>query len=602
MKKRNDHNVMSNILFTLKNIWRVDKGLLLAMIAMVASLVLQPLIAIYMPKFIIQYFEENRSLENLLFLIGQLGLASLVVGQLKSFSDGYFPRKSAYYRSMKLASEMALATLHVNYKYLSSEEGQDQVGKARRAMSRPAGGIQHMVNMIVQASANLIGAVVYILILSSLNPLIIIALIACGIVSYIAGNSVNKYRLKINDELTKIDKKRRYVNESTRDIKFAKDIKVYGMYEWLKNLGHKYIEDQNTIEKKISFREFLSHLVDGMIALLRDGFAYLYLIYLVINGSIEVSEFILYIGSIAGFSIWVSGLVSNVISLGADSIQVSDFRVFMDIAYGNMKDRLPHQKIETPITIELKDICFSYNDKKIYDHFNLKIEAGKKIALVGVNGAGKTTLIKLIMNLIEPDSGQILINGIDHKQIDMLQYFELFSVAFQDALVLSYGIDANISMKSSEDTDQDKVDECIKLAGLEEKVTSLKAGKFTSAGRYLDTDGTELSGGERQKLILARALYKDAPILILDEPSSALDPIAESDLYEKYHDMTKDKTSIYISHRLSSTKFCDHVLLLENGRVVEEGKHEDLMSLNGKYAQMFDVQSHYYKDEVEVVS
>ena len=249
------------------------------------------------------------------------------------------------------------------------------------------------------------------------------------------------------------------------------------------------------------------------------------------------------------------------------------------------------------MSIEFRHVDFAYGDHVIFKDFNLLIEKGKKVALVGINGAGKTTLVKLLLNLTAPDSGEILLDGIDSKQIDLKQYYSQFSVAFQDALILAYGLDVNISMKDSKDTDQQKVDQVIQTAGLSQKVNSLKKGKFTSSERYLDSEGTELSGGERQKLILARALYKAAPILVLDEPSAALDPIAESNLYEKYHEMTKNKTSIYISHRLSSTKFCDEVLLLDEGRIIERGSHSELMQQKGKYAHMFGVQSHYYRQD-----
>ncbi len=603
MSNKPKHGVFSNILFIIKNIWRVDRFLLLAMTALVFAMVVQPLIVIYMPKFIIQYFEESRPVKDLILLVVYFGIVTLIVGQIRSFADGYTPRKIAYFRSMKLGSEMALASLNVHYKYLSSEQGQLEIGKARQAMNRGNVGVQDIVIRIVECSANLFGAILYIIILSSLNPLIIIGLIGCGVVSFLAGNRVNKYRLQSKDAMNKVQKKRHYVTDSTRDIKYAKDVRMYGMFEWLVAYGEKYINEENEWEKKISFKVFLSSIADGLIAFLRDGFAYIYLIFLVVNGSLTVSEFILYIGSITGLSMWVSSFVNNAIILTADSLQVSDYRVFMDKAEENLNSNLPNIDIKTPISIELKDVSFSYNDHVIFKNFNLKIEEGKKIALVGVNGAGKSTLVKLILNLIEPDSGQILINGIDSNDIDMIQYYKQFSVAFQDALVLAYGIDVNISMQPSEETDQDRVDEVIKIAGLEEKVSNLKQGKFTSAEKYLDSEGTELSGGERQKLILARALYKDAPILILDEPSSALDPIAESELYEKYHDMTMNKTSIYISHRLSSTKFCDEVLLLDNGHVIERGTHEALMNINGKYAEMFQVQSHYYNDqEIEAVS
>ncbi len=596
------YGVLSNIKFTLKNIWRIDHMLLITMIAMIIVMVVQPLIAIYMPKLIIQYFEESRPVKDLLLLISVFGVVSLFVGQIRSMSDGYFPRRKSHFRSMNLGSEMCIAALHVQYKYLSSEQGQLEMRKARHAMSRTSTGVEDIVFRIVECSANLLGAVVYIVILSSLNPLIIFGLMFCGIVSFAAGNSVNKYRQNNKDTISKIRKKHAYVIDATKDVKYAKDIRMYGMFEWLVSLGQKYIDDEMSWEKKISTRVFMSSIADGIVAFLRDGFAYIYLIMLVLQGSLAVSEFILYIGSIIGFSMWVSNFVSNTIILSADSLEVSDYRVFLDKVDENKKSKFPDRIIETPITIELKDICFSYDDKVIFDHFNLKIEAGKKLALVGINGAGKSTLVKLLLNLFEPDSGQILINGVDSKEIDINNYFDQFSVAFQDALVLAYGIDVNISMKRSEDTDQQKVDKVIKIAGLEEKVKSLVNGKYTSAEKYLDSEGTELSGGERQKLILARALYKDAPVLILDEPSSALDPIAEAELYEKYHAMTENKTSIYISHRLSSTKFCDEVLLLDNGHIVERGTHEELMTIDGQYAHMFNVQCHYYQEEVEVVS
>lgn len=572
------------------------------MIGLSLVMVLQPLIGIYMPKFIIQYFEDGRSIRDLLILIASFGLISLLVGQIKSMADAYFPRRKSHFRSMNLGSEMCMASLNVDYKYLSSEQGQLELRKAQHAMSRPSVGVEDIVFRIVECSGNLLGAIVYMIILSSLNPLILIGLTLCGFISFLAGNRVNKYRQKHKDTMSKIQKKHAYVIDTTRDIKYAKDIRMYGMFQWLVSLGQKHIDDEIKWEKKITSRVFKSSLVEGLVAFLRDGFAYIYLISLVLRGSMAVSDFILYIGSISGLSMWVSNFVKNAIVLSTDSLQVSDYRVYLDKVDENKNEEKPDVNLQGPLSIELKDISFSYGDKVIFNNFNLKIEANKKIALVGINGAGKSTLVKLILNLLAPDSGQILINGIDSRKINIGKYFDQFSVAFQDALVLAYGIDVNISMKTSQDTDQERVDKVIKISGLEDKVKRLAKGKYTSAEKFLDSEGTELSGGERQKLILARALYKDAPILILDEPSSALDPIAEADLYEKYHDMTKDKTSIYISHRLSSTKFCDEVLLLDNGRIVERGTHKDLMNLNGQYAHMFNIQSHYYQEETEVIS
>ena len=591
------YGAMSNITFTLRSIVRINKTLLLSMILLVFSMVAQPVVAVYMPKFIVQFFEEERTIQDLLLLVAVFGIVSLILSQIRSFADGYFPRMKSMYRSMCLGAEMCLASMQVDYKYLSSEQGQLESQKAQRAIGSTTTGVEEIVTRIVECSANLLGAVVYIFILSSLNPLVILGLAVCGTISFLMGNLVNRYRIKHMDEISKTGQKLYYLTTSTTDVMYAKDIRMYGMYDWLSSLLRNGFEQSFDWEMKVAQRMFWSEVVDGLIAFVRDGFAYLYLISLVLAGTIPVSAFILYISSIAGLSMWVSGFAKNAILLNTASIQVSDFRVFLEKSEEHLHDGLPKAEFTQPMQIEFRHVDFAYGEHVIFRDFSLVIEKGKKVALVGVNGAGKTTLVKLLLNLTSPDRGEILLNGVDSRKVDLKQYFSQFSVAFQDALILAYGMDVNISMRNSEDTDQTRVDAAIASAGLTEKVKTLKKGKFTSCEKYLDSEGTELSGGERQKVILARALYKAAPVLVLDEPSAALDPIAESNLYEAYHEMTKNKTSIYISHRLSSTKFCDEVLLLDGGRIAERGTHNELMQRGGTYAHMFDVQSHYYRQK-----
>lgn len=225
----------------------------------------------------------------------------------------------------------------------------------------------------------------------------------------------------------------------------------------------------------------------------------------------------------------------------------------------------------------------------------LTIRAGEKVAIVGLNGAGKTTLIKLISGLLDPSDGQVLLNGVDIREFNRGDYYSVFSTVSQNFSVLDTTIAENVS-QTVKPFDRAKVEKCLDLAGLSQRIGQLSAGIDTKLGKKLWDDGLELSGGEIQRLMLARALYRNAPILVLDEPTAALDPLAENDIYLKYNEMTENKTSIFVSHRLASTRFCDRILFIGNGGIQEEGSHEDLLALGGAYSDLFQVQSRYYRD------
>lgn len=226
------------------------------------------------------------------------------------------------------------------------------------------------------------------------------------------------------------------------------------------------------------------------------------------------------------------------------------------------------------------------------DHFNLKINAGEKLALVGVNGAGKTTFVKLLCGMYEPDEGRILIGGIDRNEFPKEELYELFSAVFQEPFILPVTVAENLTFER--DYDSKKAWDALERAGLSEKFHEKGVTMDTFFDKDMDEDGIELSGGEEQRFLLARALYKDAPILVLDEPTAALDPIAESEIYDNYAQYSEGKTAVFISHRLASTRFSDRIVLLGEGGILEEGSHQELMDLKGAYANMFEVQSRYY--------
>jgi ATP-binding cassette subfamily B protein len=248
----------------------------------------------------------------------------------------------------------------------------------------------------------------------------------------------------------------------------------------------------------------------------------------------------------------------------------------------------------------MEHVSFRYPDTEndIIRDLNLTVRPGEKLAIVGLNGAGKTTLVKLLCGLLDPTEGRVLLNGRDIRGFNRRKYYDLFSAVFQEFSVLDVTVAEEIA-QTTEDIDYDKVADCVEKAGLPAAIAQLPQGYETHVGREVYLDGVLFSGGQTQRLMLARALYKDGPILLLDEPTAALDPIAENDIYMKYSEMTHKKTSLFISHRLASTRFCDRIIFVSDGGIKEEGTHESLLQLGGAYADLFEVQSRYYREGKE---
>ena len=270
----------------------------------------------------------------------------------------------------------------------------------------------------------------------------------------------------------------------------------------------------------------------------------------------------------------------------------------MELDIIKKEDTIPLPKADAYV-IEFKDVSYKYlkAEKYALRHLNLKINAGERLAVVGLNGAGKTTMIKLLLRLYDPTEGVITLNGVDIKKYDREEYYKLFAPVFQDVETFAFPIAENVSMKTGADTDKDRVVKALDEAGLKEKIEGLKKGIDTYITNIVEDDGIDLSGGEKQKLALARALYKDADVVVLDEPTSALDAIAEQQLYERFDRMIGKKSAVYISHRLASTRFCDNIAMFKDGEMIEYGSFDELMSKNGEYANMFNIQAKYYNED-----
>lgn len=348
-------------------------------------------------------------------------------------------------------------------------------------------------------------------------------------------------------------------------------------------------------------RKYAVDVSDALFVAARDILAYGILTAGVLNGSFSIAEFTLGLGVVTGLAEWFENIRYYISFLLEGNLMICEYRKMMDYPNRFLREEgmsVPASWYRQLPEITFQNVSFHYEEdgEEILKDISFSIRPGERIALVGNNGAGKTTLVKLLCGFYHPTGGKILIGGHSIEELNLDEYHDLLAVIFQDVNSIPISIACNVSGCAEEETDLEKVRVCLRRAGLRKDVEALEKKELTNLTQTFDPDGIQLSGGMMQKLMLARCLYKDAPLLVLDEPTAALDPIAESNMYEEYKTATQGKAALFISHRLASTKFCDKILFLENGRIVETGTHDELLQKNGKYAEVFAVQSQYYKE------
>lgn len=391
-----------------------------------------------------------------------------------------------------------------------------------------------------------------------------------------------------------LDRRLWYLVKEMRDLGAAKDIRLYGMIDWLRQVFKDNLTARMRLHTKRSRYQYLFLVIINLVNTAFTGFIYYYLIMRYLTGTIDISGFILYFGLITGFNSWLMSVVDGIEELHRILLNIDDLRSFHGIP-DRLRENIVGKDADPENSIRFEHVSFGYQkDKYVMRDMNFYIEPGEKIAIVGLNGAGKTTLVKLLCGLYTPNEGHIYIGGREVREFDREELFGKIAVVFQDIYILPTTIERNITL--SDKTDSQKLENVLQLSGLKDKVNVLPRKEKTVLVKSVLEEAVELSGGEMQKLALARALYKGGELFVLDEPTAKLDPLAENEMYIKYNTLTKGKTSIFISHRLSSTRFCDRILFLQDGMITECGTHDELMALGGAYANMFETQSHYYRE------
>ena len=594
------YNIFQNTVYAFKNIWKNgQKSHVIVTAAKIPINFIVTVIALYTPTIILNRLEFSENIQQIIAVIAVLLIAAMVFDIADNFMDAKNSFTLAYKIWAYYSRKRYQKYLETDYELLEDPEFQDKNAKIGQICESDHAPITKLPEYFTLFIINIFSFILFAGVISILNPLILLLLSITVFINYFMIKSVKNYEHKIQNKKISIHRKIWYLVNLSTNFNHGKDIRLYGMNEWFHKMSGMLIGEWHEVKKEVEQKHFGAALVNFLILFFRDGGAYIYLIYKAAAGEINAGEFVLYFSAIGQFAGWFSRLIDTWLNIHTASLQYSDMREFFEIENKNNHGiGISVPTSSDGVSIELKNVSYTYPkaENPVIKNVSVKIEAGEKIALVGLNGAGKTTLVKLICGMYTPITGEILLNGHKVNDYNINDYYSLFSAVFQHFRFLPVSIAQNISIVTKAQTDMKKLERCIELSGLKEKIDKLENGADTMLIKEINPGGTELSGGEQQKLMLARAIYKDAPILILDEPTAALDPIAESELYMKYNEIAKNKTSIFISHRLASTKFCDKIILISDGEITEIGTHDELVKKGGKYAELFEIQSHYYKD------
>lgn len=507
--------------------------------------------------------------------------------------------KTLFLLRIDMGMDFFRKTVWMDGQSLESAQGQKKRKDAGRNLYSGNGqGIEAYTKAWCDLVMQLIGLVLYGAIVGQVSLILLAILVLQTLLVSYLHTKAGKRAYAMEDEIEKKWGIFQYLRRETVIPGNGKDIRMYRMDKWFLGMFHGLIDRVCALIDRQQTGYMAAGMAEDLLTFARSMVVYGWLIREMAAGNMTIPSFLLYVGIVAGFGAWMNGLFGAWRQILENEKLMDDYRDFMDFGVVEEGRQAPGRPGRTH-EIRFEHVCFRYEgsgEDTIRD-LNLTIRPGERLALVGPNGAGKTTLIKLLCGLYRPTSGTVYLDGRDIQSLDQRAVFREFAVVFQDVFAFSFPLSDNVSCVDCGREDSERLRGSLEKAGLWERVQALPKGARTFMNKDLDEAGVTLSGGEVQKLMLARALYKDAPIVILDEPTAALDPIAESEMYERYDELVQGRTAVFISHRLSSTRFCDRILFLENGRITEEGTHGELMQRGGAYAELFSVQAQYYREQ-----
>jgi len=586
--------------YVLRTAWKVRPSIFLVYFVQLMAACMEKLQVVLLPKFLVDELTLLRGsaepMEHIRMVVIYAGVivASHLIGNVLNNLVQWKKEPLREWLNSYLEEQLAEHTMSMDFEHTEDPKALEQVAKARDGISWYSGGIVGILDKfytIIQNVIILLGVIFVILLKCPI--LLPVQLAALTLISFFNAK-INKNEIEQYAKLSKTNRMFGYILYSLADFSYGKDIRLYDSADMMREKGNAYIRTSVGNWKTMArFREGNSWCMDG-VNTIRDGISYFYIGYLAIKKVLTLGDFTMCVSAASNLYQSLYQMVSGVQEVVKKCNYLADFLKFLD--YPAAMPKGSKEPKEGEHVIEFCHVSFRYprSEKYVLKDINLTIRSGEHLSIVGLNGAGKTTFIKLLCRLYDVTEGEIKIDGINIKEYSEEAYRRLFSVVFQDFKLFAFSLSENILL-GEEAEDASRLEEVLKLAGLYDDAMKLPKGVDTMIYKSFDEDGVELSGGQKQKTAIARALYRNAPIVILDEPTAALDPVAEYEIYRRFDELVGGKTAIYISHRLSSCKFCDRIAVFAEDTIKEYGTHDALVGLkDGIYAEMFAAQAQYY--------
>ncbi len=554
--------------------------------------IFQPFLGLFLTPLLVDELCGGRNVRTLaiyaaVLVIGECVL-SILLARVNTTLQKYQERMDNYF-----AMEISRHSMGLDFQLTEDKKALDQLEKAVTGMSWYSGGAYGISEQVFMFIGNIFKIAGFVTVITVHAPALLIVVLIYVVISGWVRSKLNEIELISYGNLSKSNRLFGYFGWEVVDFRFGKDIRLYDARRMLVGKWKKYTEESIDAWKWRADKGYPYNLALDGAGLVRSLITYFYAGYLVIREAFSIGIFTQMISAAGGLDATLGGLVWNVQELMKRCNYAYEYVLFMEYPEAMPKGTAHVKPGEH--RIEFRNVTFAYpgTDKKVLDGVNITVEPGEHLSIVGLNGAGKTTFIKLLCRLYDPTEGEILVDGRNIMEYDYKEYISQFAPVFQDFKIFGFSIGENIVF---DNMDQARLKEILKLTGLDGMTQKLPKGVDTPVFKMFEEDGIEPSGGEQQKMAIARALYKNASVIILDEPTAALDPMAEYEIYKQFHSLVGDKTAFYISHRLSSCRFCDKIAVFSEGGIAEYGSHEELVNISGGiYAKMFEAQAQYYK-------